>query len=76
MALLTDDCDINRNELMVDFCDNGDWYVRVKAVEADGTYIGLYSVRVSLSGGVAPSEVKLAVAELGKTMYKHKLNEF
>lgn len=69
MALLTDDCDLNQNQLLVEFGGNGDWYVTVCSP------VSRLSVRISMSGGIAPTDVKLAVAKLGQAMYEHGLNE-
>lgn len=74
MALLTDDCDLNESYLMVYSSGNGDWYVQIIDVDENGQRHSS-CVRVSTSGGHAPSEVKIAVAQLWQAMEKHNLNE-
>ena len=62
MKLLTDDCDVNQNQLEVFVGGNGDYYI---AVIVDGVS---HAVRISTSGGNASTKVKLAVANLYRAM--------
>lgn len=74
MALLTDDHDIRESYLRTMLGGNGDYYIEIINVYA-GIKTGA-CVRISTSGGNAPSEVKIAVAELYRAMEKHNLNEY
>lgn len=75
MALLTDDQDIRTAYLRLDLGGNGDFYI--ETIEEDDEGIRTrQSVRVSTSGGNAPTDVKIAVAELYRAMEKHGLNNF
>ncbi len=83
MSLQTDDIDIRDVRLHMDIGGNGDYYLNLfeigrtmfnhkgELVEQND-YI---SLRVSTSGGQAPSEVKLAIAELYRALEKHGLNK-
>lgn len=75
MALLTDDCDLHETYLTVTNEGNGDWYVTISDKDRFSGDVRMSSVRISTSGGLAPTDVKIAVAELGRAMEKHKLNE-
>lgn len=68
MGLLTDDCDINQNELETFTGGNGDFYIAIKANKA------AYSVRIATSGGIAPIGVRLAIANLHREMEAAGLN--
>jgi len=68
MGLLTDDCDINQNELETFIGGNGDFYI---AIKAEGKS---YAVRIATSGGIAPLDVKLAIANLHREMEAAGLN--
>lgn len=72
MSLKTDDCDINDTHLQTMLGGNGDYYIAI-IDHKDNT---IKTVRISTSGGNAPMEVKVAVAELFRAMEKHNLNEF
>ncbi len=70
MPLLTDDCDINKNTLDV-FCGNdGDIYISIITEKAES-----HAVRIAMSGGIAPTSVKIAAANLYREMKKHGLSE-
>lgn len=71
--LKTDDCDIQESSLNILLGGNGDYYIRIK--ERKGPFFDTNTIRVSTSGGNAPSEVKIAVAELYRALEKHGLNE-
>ena len=73
--LLSDDQDIEENYLQTLLGGNGDYYISVKFKNSEGFW-ERKGVRISTSGGNAPSEVKIAAAELYRAMEKHKLNEF
>lgn len=75
MALLTDDMDIRTVYLRMDFGCNGDYYLQT-IKEGDKGTRELHSVRISTSGGNAPTSVKIAVAELYRALEEHGLNEF
>lgn len=70
MPLLTDDLDFNHNELDVYPGGNGDWYIAIKTDKEE-----THAVRISMSGGIAPTEVKLAVANLYRAMKQAGLSE-
>lgn len=73
--LLSDDQDIEENYLQTLHGGNGDYYITVKFKNREGDW-ERKGVRISTSGGNAPSEVKIAAAELYRAMEKHNLNEF
>lgn len=73
MALLTDDMDLHTNHLLMDFGGNGDYYITI-INEIDGIKYR-NSVRIAMSGGNAPTSVKIAVAELYRALEEHNLNE-
>jgi len=66
MGLLTDDCDENTNTLQMQLGGNGDYYITVFSNRA-------HTVRISTHGGNAPTDVKIAVANLYREMVKHGL---
>ena len=72
MALLTDDMDLHTNHLLMDFGGNGDYYITI-INEKDGLKYS-NSVRIAMSGGNAPTSVKIAVAELYRALEDHGLN--
>lgn len=83
MSLLTDDQDIRHVRMNVELGGNGDYYVtlyefgktmfnREGELENQNTYIG---IRVSTSGGNAPTEVKLAVVNLYRALEAAGLNK-
>lgn len=74
MALLTDDQDIREAYLQTILGGNGDFYISV--IEKCGDTVINNCVRISTSGGNAPSEVKIAVANLYRAMEAAGLNEF
>lgn len=79
MALQSDDCDIRPAWFNVELGGNGDYYLTtVEEQELPGQDQALRvltSVRVSTSGGNAPTDVKLAVAELYRALERHGLNQ-
>lgn len=79
MALTSDDCDIRPAWFSVVLGGNGDFYLTTVEEQelpgADTPLRILTSVRVSTSGGQAPTAVKLAVAALYRALEEHGLNE-
>jgi len=75
MALKSDDSDIEKNWLHMILGGNGDYYIRIVSEDENGIKTAK-GVRVSTSGGYAPSDVKVAAAELFRALEKHKLNEY
>jgi hypothetical protein len=71
MALLTDDVDVENVWLETYLGGNGDYYITI-INEKDGLRYS-NSVRVATSGGNAPIDVKIAVAELHRAMIKNNL---
>lgn len=79
MALKTDDCDIRDSRMFVQLGGNGDYYINLIEFPLEGSIskgqeTKWVSTRISTSGGRAPTEVKIAVAELFRAMEKHGLN--
>ena len=74
MAIESDDSDIRETWLKCYYGGNGDPYIEIVYVGEDGLKHNT-SVRIAMSGGRAPTEVKLAVANLAKTMEKLNLNK-
>ena len=72
--LLTDDQDIRENYLQTYAGGNGDYYIIIKFKGKDGFW-RKEDVRIAMSGGNAPTRVKLAVCELYRAMQESKLNE-
>ncbi len=83
MALQTDDIDIRDVRLHVELGGNGDFYISLFEMnkplfDRNGKLIKQNTsihTRISTSGGKAPSEVKIAVAELYRALEKHGLNQ-
>jgi len=75
MALLTDDCDINKFWLTTYLGGNGDYYICIISEDEQGIKSSK-EVRVSTSGGNAPTSVKIAVAELYRAMDNEELNYY
>jgi hypothetical protein len=71
MALLTDDCDYNDIYMVTSLGGNGDYYISL----IDKKDNLRKTIRVSTSGGNAPTEVKIAVANLYRAMEAAGLNE-
>lgn len=74
MALLTDDMDIKTAFFRVTNGGNGDYYPEILYKDKDGL-LKTIAVRVAMSGGNAPIEVKLAVANLYRALEAARLNE-
>jgi uncharacterized protein YfaS (alpha-2-macroglobulin family) len=68
MKLLTDDMDIRDTELDVYVGGNGDYYIEL--TETKRGEIVRISTRISMSGGNASTETKLAVANLYRALNK------
>lgn len=73
MALLSDDCDVKEVYMRTMLGGNGDYYLEL-TLDEHGDRISICT-RIS-TGGNAPSEVKIAMAELFRAMEKHGLNEY
>jgi hypothetical protein len=70
MGLLTDDCDFNNNTLETFTGGNGDYYIAIRTDDGRS-----HAVRVAMSGGIGPSNVKLAIVNLHREMVKAGLSE-
>lgn len=83
MSLKTDDQDIRDVRMFIETGGNGDYYINLmemKKVCFDGSgkpskENARISMRIATSGGNAPHEVMMAVANLYKAMQQHGLNE-
>lgn len=75
MGLLTDDCDLNETYLSTFVCGNGDYYIQLKFKDKQDGLYKTACTRISTSGGNAPTEVKLAVANLHRALEKENLNQ-
>lgn len=73
MALLTDDCDINEVYMRTYIGGNGDYYLEL--IYDEGGLKNKKTIRISTSGGNAPTNVKIAIAYLHKALEENKLNE-
>lgn len=69
MGLLTDDLDFNHNELETFIGGNGDYYIAIKTDEGRS-----HTIRIAMSGGIAPTAVKLAAVNLHREMVKAGLS--
>ncbi len=74
MSLKSDDFDLEENYLYTLFGGNGDYYICIGNKDENG-YITTQGVRIAMSGGQAPHEVKMAAFKLFEAMEKHGLNE-
>lgn len=74
MALLTDDCDLNETYMRTMLGGNGDYYIELRE-KKDGVFTS-QCIRISTSGGIAPTNVKIAVANLHRAMEEANLNEY
>jgi len=74
MALQTDDCDIRDVQFYMESGGNGDYYLNLIEF-ANGQFIKSIPHRISMSGGNAPHEVKMKIAELFRAMEAAGLNE-
>ena len=83
MALQTDDCDIRDIRMFLEFGGNGDCYINLfekgrKVLTNKGElekHDIRMAIRIAMSGGNAPTEVKLAVAALFRAMETAGLNK-
>ena len=76
MALHSDDSDIRPASMYMLLGGNGDYYITIKTKDEDHRQVQqIAGMRISTSGGNAPTEVKIAVAELFRAMEKHGLNQ-
>ena len=73
MALLTDDMDMRTAYFRIITGGNGDYYPQIIWEDDEGKKQSV-DVRVAMSGGNAPTDVKLAVAELYRALEKYNLN--
>jgi hypothetical protein len=74
MALESGDSDIKKTWLKTSLGGNGDYYITVISESNGLKYTN--TVRIPMSGGIAPSNVKNAVANLFKEMERESLNEY
>ncbi len=74
MALLTDDMDITTAFFRVIPGENGGYYPEILYKDKSGI-LKTVAVRVAMSGGNAPTEVKLAVANLYRALDAAGLND-
>lgn len=72
MSILTDDCDIRDTNFWMEHGGNGDYYINL--METHRGSLTRLSTRFAMSGGIAPTEVKLAIANLFKAMEAAGLN--
>lgn len=75
MALESDDSDIRPGSMYMLLGGNGDYYITIVSKDFKNNNV-ISGIRVSTSGGNAPSEVKIAVANLYRAMEAAGLNEF
>ncbi len=83
MALKTDDIDIRDVRMHIDLGGNGDYYIVLTEFgktmfNSEGKLVkqnDVSNIRISTSGGNAPSDVKIAVAELFRALEKNNLNQ-
>lgn len=73
MALLTDDMDTRTDFFRVILGGNGDYYPQIIYRDETNT-VRLAGCRIATSGGNAPTEVKIAIAELYRALEKYGLN--
>lgn len=62
--VLTGDCDVSNNTLTAYFGENGDIYIGISITD-DG-YKTFRYVRINISGGNCPTNIKIAAAELAR----------
>lgn len=74
MAIKSDDSDIRKTWLKSYFGGNGDPYIEIVYEDEKGNKAST-SVRIAISGGKAPSEIKLAIANLAREMQRLNLND-
>ena len=74
MALLTDDCDINEVHFRTMHGGNGDYYFEL--YEKKNGIVTKICHRFAMSGGTAPTKVKLAVSKLHWLMEETGQNEY
>ena len=74
MALLSDNSDIQISYFRITTGNDGDYYPEILFTDRDGEKRNVYT-RIAMSGGNAPTDVKLAIAELYRALEKNKLND-
>jgi len=75
MALMTDDCDLNENQIRTLQGGNGDYYIQIWRKDKEGLN-QFEGVRISMSGGFATPEIRRAVAALHWAMEEANKNGF
>lgn len=75
MSILTDDCDIRQTHLMTYTGGDGDYYIAMIEFDKDGLFKHRTDYRCAMSGGNAPSEIKMAVVALYRAMEAAGLNK-
>lgn len=76
MALKTDDCDIRDVRFYMDAGGNGDFYINLVEYPKDENIDNMKAInyRMTMSGGYAPHEVKMAFVALYRAMEAAGLN--
>lgn len=74
-ALLTDDMDIKTTYFRITLGNNGDYYPEIIFKDINNE-VQTIEVRIATSGGNAPLDVRIAVAELYRALEKNDLNNF
>jgi len=74
MALLSDNSDITVTFLRITTGNDGDYYPEILFRDEKGLTKSV-CIRVAISGGNAPIEVKIAIANLYRALEKNNLNE-
>jgi len=75
MALLTDNSDFSTVYFRIITGNDGDYYPQIISEDENGN-LNTAGIRVCMSGGNAPTDVKLAIANLYRALEKHHLNEY
>ena len=74
MSVPSDDSDIRETWLKSYFGGNGDPYIEIVYKDNEGIKHNV-AVRIAVSGGRAPLEIKIAVANLAREMQRLNLND-
>jgi hypothetical protein len=74
MALLSDNFDLDVVFFRIITGNDGDYYPQM-IYKDENDHVRTVGSRICMSGGNAPTDVKLAIANLFRVMEKHNLNE-
>ena len=74
MALLSDNSDFQTAYFRIETGNDGDFYPQIIFENKDGL-TETTSIRIAMSGGNAPTEVKIAMAKLWQAMESNGLNK-